>query len=440
VVQRRLSRVLSDHFPIMLVCGETRRGRGYFKFENMWLQHEGFVDEVKGWWQSYQFVGDPSNVLACKLKALKGDLRRWNNEVFGHVEKKKTDLLEEIREMDRLEEERDLDVNGSLTYNPEEIKEHIVQFYSRLFTDSCRWRPIPEILPLQSIDMEESRWLEREFEEEVLKVVKNMKGYKAPGPDGFSMDFIKACWGVIKEDFMAVFREFHSKARLQDSLNASFIALIPKKMGAVDLKDFRPISLVGVVYKIIAKVLAERLKTVLAKIISKSQNTFVKGRQILDSVLIGNECIDSRLSSGIPGLLCKLDLEKAYDHVNWDFLLHILQKCGFGEKWRNWIGFCICTVRYSVLVNGEPAGYFSSSRGIRQGDPLSPLLFVLVMEALSSMMVEAETRGLVARFFIFFDKSKYYIKKRRGAQPLVHWEYTKGAREREKKRKENLQS
>jgi hypothetical protein len=75
----------------------------------MWLQHEGFVDKVKGWWQAYQFVGDPSNVLARKLKALKGELWRWNNEVFGHVEKKKKDLLEEIRELDSLEEDRDLD-------------------------------------------------------------------------------------------------------------------------------------------------------------------------------------------------------------------------------------------------------------------------------------------------------------------------------------------
>jgi hypothetical protein len=89
---------------------ERQGGRGgYFKFENMWLQHEGFVDKVKGWWQCYQFVGDSSNVLACKLKALKGDLRRWNNEVFGHVGKRKKDLLEEITELDSLEEDRDLD-------------------------------------------------------------------------------------------------------------------------------------------------------------------------------------------------------------------------------------------------------------------------------------------------------------------------------------------
>ena len=198
-------------------------------------------------------------------------------------------------------------------------------------------------------------WLERDFEEsEVLEVIKELQGDKAPGPDGFTMSFVQTCWEVIKEDIMAVFKDFHTKGRFLKSFNATFIALIPKKAGAEELKDYRPISLVGIVYKLITKVLANRLKNVLEKIISKSQNAYINGRQILDSVLIANECIDSRLKSREPGLLCKLDLEKAYDHVNWEFLLFILQRCGFGEKWRSWIAFCISTVRYSLLINGEP--------------------------------------------------------------------------------------
>jgi hypothetical protein len=101
--------VLSNHFPVMLECRGTNRARGYFKFENMWLKFEGFVEQVSLWWQSYQFVGDPSLVLARKLKALKGDLRRWNNKIFGYVGKRKNALFEEIRELDRLQEDRGLD-------------------------------------------------------------------------------------------------------------------------------------------------------------------------------------------------------------------------------------------------------------------------------------------------------------------------------------------
>ena len=157
---------------------------------------------------------------------------------------------------------------------------------------------------------------------------------------------------------MAVFHMFHMQGHFEKSLNATFLALLPRKSGAMEIKDFRPISLVGGVYKIIAKVLTNRLSMVLGSIISKSQNAFVKGRQILDSILIANECLDSRLKMGVLGVICKLDLEKAYDHVNWQFLLYLLQRRGFNDRRRSWILFCISTDKFSVLVNGEPLWFF----------------------------------------------------------------------------------
>jgi hypothetical protein len=116
------------------------------------------------------------------------------------------------------------------------------------------------------------------------------------------------------------------------SLNATFVSLIPKKADAEEIKDFRPISLVGGVYKMISKVLAHRVTVLFGKIISSSQNAFIGGRQILDSVLIANECLNSQLRSGEAGLICKLDLEKPYDYVNWEFVIYMFQRCGFGER------------------------------------------------------------------------------------------------------------
>ncbi|XP_010660473.1 uncharacterized protein LOC104881594 [Vitis vinifera] len=111
----------------------------------------------------------------------------------------------------------------------------------------------------------------------------------------------------------------------------------------------------------------------MGEVISDSQQAFVQGRQILDAVLIANETLDSRLKDNKSGLLLKMDIEKAFDHVNWDFLMEVMFKMGFGHRWINWMRWCCSTATFSILINGRPSSFFRSSRGLRQGDPPFPI-------------------------------------------------------------------
>ena len=124
------------------------------------------------------------------------------------------------------------------------------------------------------------------------------------------------------------------------------------------------------------------------------------GLRMLAQLCLGfaSECLDSRLKTSVPGVMCKLDVEKAYDHVNRNFLHYLMGHCGFSLSWQKWILSCISTARFSILINGSPEGFFEGSRGLRQGDPLSPLLFDIVMEGLSQLLDRAVLRGLVSGF------------------------------------------
>ncbi|CAL5443286.1 unnamed protein product [Camellia sinensis] len=194
---------------------------------------------------------------------------------------------------------------------------------------------------------------------------------------------------------MLFMKEFHSLGKLAYGLNNSFITLIPKKVKAVNLKDYKLISLIGSMYKILSKVLTSRLKLVMPEVIGETQPAFLSGRNILNGVLIANEIVDGWKKAKKKGVLLKLNFEKAYDSINWGYLLSMLPNFGFGSKWINRMKECISTARIFVLVNRSPTKEFSPQKGLRQGDPLSPFLFNLAVEGLSILLLRARDLGLI---------------------------------------------
>jgi hypothetical protein len=219
---------------------------------------------------------------------------------------------------------------------------------------------------------------------------------KAPGPDGMSSFFFQKYWHIVGLTVSNAVLSVLNSGKILRKINLAHISLIPKKKNPERISDYRPISLCNVVYKIISKVLANRLKLVLPCIISDSQSAFVPGRLITDNVAMAFEFIHKMKAKrkGKKGKMAvKLDISKAYDRVEWAFVESIMRKMGFSERWIALLMECICTVKYSVLIDGVPKGFIPPTRGIRQGDLLSPYVFLLCAEGLSAMLCQAGALG-----------------------------------------------
>jgi hypothetical protein len=234
--------------------------------------------------------------------------------------------------------------------------------------------------------------------EEVDLALSQMHPLKSPGPDGFSACFYQKSWPTVHAEVCKAVLEFLNTGHLDHSVNTTNIVLIPKIKNPTRVTEFRPISLCNVLYKLIAKVLANRMKKVLTKIISLNQSAFVPGRLITDNIVVAFEALhtmDVRLKGRKGYMALKLHMSKAYDRVEWDYLEAIMLKLGFADRWVSLIMTCVRSVSYSVLINGQPYGFFKPSRGIRQGDLLSPYLFILCAEGLSTLLHKAEEEGKI---------------------------------------------
>jgi len=331
--QYTTQRIISDHSPVTLQGGSWKKNKSYFKFENWLLRTDSFTDRIRKLWDSFDYIGRPDYILASKLKALKHKLKEWNRSEQGSLGQQRKNVLEKLAVVENIATDRALTedeatekatlllkleglikneeiywrqrsrsvwlkeedknanffhkmanahkrynnidqllIQGNIVQDPERIQGEIVEFYQKLYSENVQWEPSNNFLNCPRLTGEEIEDLERNFdEEEVLRSLKQCAVDKAPGPDGFTMGFYIKCWEVVKGDIMKTFQHFYDQGRFERSFNATFIALIPKKKGAKELRDFRPISLIGSIYKILSKVLTERLKRVMSKLVNSQQ-------------------------------------------------------------------------------------------------------------------------------------------------------------------------
>jgi hypothetical protein len=449
----------SDHCPILftLDCSTAMTSSIHQRrYEVYWEREASLGEEISCAWERHRKPNDLGDV-ANNLQGVMAYLHTWSKRTIGHIPRqieKKRKKLEQTsmrtdsrnralakklsRELDELLEKEELrwrqrsrvnwlragdrntkyfhrkatwrakknkidklmDLEGNVIKDEPKMQEMATNFFKDLYTesDSVHSEVITNLLQEKvTTDINEGL-CSRFTDEEISFALFQIGPTKAPGPDGFPACFYQRNWGTFKEDIIAAVRKFFEDGEMPEGVNETSIVLIPKVKNPIKLSDFRPISLCNVVYKIVAKCLVNRMRPLLQDIISETQSAFVPGRMITDNAIIAFECFHAlQKGSKIAGNFCayKLDLMKAYDRVDWNFLEEAMRKFGFAEQWIKWIMACVKTVRYSVRFNGKLLERFIPTRGLRQGDPLSPYLFLFVGESLSALLKHQINSNLI---------------------------------------------
>ncbi|GKV50258.1 hypothetical protein SLEP1_g56970 [Rubroshorea leprosula] len=453
--QSGLRRNVSDHCPIMIKNEQVDWGPKPFRFFDAWLDQPGCKEVIKSAWCDNEVDGWYGFKIKEKMKRTKKALKEWSGKtnremverirnaelVIASVDEKGEqhqlsdndvelrrnsfiELWKNLKIKERMSQQKSrkqwlkegdankkffhrsikgrwskneinsVRINGEQHTGVEVLKREIAKYFQDLFTEEKWRRPKLDGICFRQITKADNEFLTAAFtEQEIKEAIWNCDPSKSPGLDGFNFRFIISMWDVIKADIVNFVREFHQHGRLVKGSNASFIVLIPKTENPQAIEEYRPISLIGVTYKIIAKLLANRLQKVLPKVIGEQQMAFIEGRHLVDGAVIANEIMDGVKRKKKKGFLFKVDFEKAYDKVCWEFIEYMMMRMGFYATWRKWIQECLESSSVSILVNGSPTNQFPVNKGIRQGDPLSPFLFLIVAEGLNGLLASEVEKG-----------------------------------------------
>ncbi|XP_026433075.1 uncharacterized protein LOC113330483 [Papaver somniferum] len=404
---KALPRVCSDHSPLFGFAFENPRPyRVPFRIQKMWLSHPGFMQLVEENW-NLDLNGAPP-FAELKLETENGLLDYDSADEFqflkvADAKKVVDDVRTELAIMLKMK-------------SRDEIKDFIVNHYQAKFNGGdVHIDPVLFDIEHESISVAESAYMDAiPSLEEVRVAVFDLGADSAPGPDGFTGSFYRQFWEIISRDLFNAIANCWSMRKIPNGINSSFIFLIPKNNKSDAIKDYRSIGLSNFFFKIITKIMDTRLGTVLNKLISEEQVEFMKGRNIHENIALASELINeinTERKHGKVGL--KLDIAQAFDTVSWDFIAEVFRQYGFSDSWCMWVLNIFSSARISVMINVYREGYFSITRGLRQGDPLSPLIIFLIEDVLShnfsklfanhSMNVMVSKKGVAPTHLLFAD-------------------------------------